>query len=142
MKQGCLYLSVRLLFTHILTIMQLKSHCKTKRDQECQKKSYYSLETGIIILSHASDFLWIIYRCPATQQHTVSYFSLFPVFHVSSVQLDCISVLQPNYSLISSVLRLVCMWVYVRFRCQCGVLNQLPILESIKKSPDIYWHIY
>lgn len=30
---------------------------------------------------------------------------------------------------------------YVSFRCHCGILNQLLVLISIKKSTDIYWHI-
>ncbi len=30
---------------------------------------------------------------------------------------------------------------YVSFRCHYGILNQLLILISIKKPPDIYWHI-
>jgi len=37
---------------------------------------------------------------------------------------------------VSSVLHLVWMWL-----CHCGILNQLLILISIKKSPDIYCHI-
>ncbi len=57
-----------------------------------------------------------------------------PPFHVSSVELHCVNVLQlcPVSHLDVGMLA---------FRCHYSILNQLPILISIKKPPDIYWYI-